>query len=104
MHFLVLHLLSLSQDIGSGNFGVTKLCRNKKTGDLVAIKFIKRGSGIDKNVEREILNHRSLRHSNIIQFKEVFLTPTHLGIVMEYASGGELVSADLIFAFFLLIG
>ncbi|KAM7277385.1 hypothetical protein ACFE04_019251 [Oxalis oulophora] len=27
---------------------------------------------------------------NIIQFKEVVLTPTHLAIVMEYAAGGEL--------------
>jgi serine/threonine protein kinase len=41
-------------------------------------------------VQREIINHRSLRHPNIIRFKEVILTPTHLAIVMEYASGGEL--------------
>uniref|UniRef100_A0A452Z6Y6 non-specific serine/threonine protein kinase n=1 Tax=Aegilops tauschii subsp. strangulata TaxID=200361 RepID=A0A452Z6Y6_AEGTS len=45
---------------------------------------------IDENVYREIVNHRSLRHPNIIQFIEVILTPTHLAIVMEYAAGGEL--------------
>uniref|UniRef100_A0A0A0L2C0 non-specific serine/threonine protein kinase n=1 Tax=Cucumis sativus TaxID=3659 RepID=A0A0A0L2C0_CUCSA len=45
---------------------------------------------IDENVEREIINHRSLRHPNIVRFKEVILTPTHLALVMEYASGGEL--------------
>ncbi|XP_025679181.1 serine/threonine-protein kinase SRK2E [Arachis hypogaea] len=45
---------------------------------------------IDKNVRREIINHRSLRHPNIVRFKEVILTPTHLAIVMEYAAGGEL--------------
>jgi len=45
---------------------------------------------IDRNVEREIVNHRALNHPNIIGFKEVFLTPTHLGIAMEYAAGGEL--------------
>lgn len=45
---------------------------------------------IDENVAREIINHRSLRHPNIIRFKEVVLTPSHLAIVMEYASGGEL--------------
>jgi serine/threonine-protein kinase SRK2 len=45
---------------------------------------------VDKNVEREILNHRSLYHPNIIRFKEVFITPQHLAIVMEYAEGGEL--------------
>ncbi|EPS72312.1 hypothetical protein M569_02447, partial [Genlisea aurea] len=45
---------------------------------------------IDEHVEREIMNHRSLKHPNIIRFKEVQLTPTHLAIVMEYAAGGEL--------------
>ena len=87
---------------------------------------------IDESVQKEIINHRYLRHPNIVQFKEVFrflfvalflffmsmigvlglidfylpkictlghsnpnssglviLTPTHLAIVMEYASGGE---------------
>ena len=30
-----------------------------------------RGLQIDENVAREIINHRSLRHPNIIRFKEV---------------------------------
>jgi len=41
-------------------------------------------------VERELINHKTLLHPNIIRFKEVFVTSTHLGIVMEYAAGGEL--------------
>ena len=81
---------------------------------------------VDRNVEREICNHRLLNHPNIVGFKEVrtggahtciatrwwlaccamespgmrfcshmnclqvFLTPSHLGIVMEFAAGGEL--------------
>ncbi|CAJ2649202.1 unnamed protein product [Trifolium pratense] len=80
----------LVKDIGSGNFGVARLMRNKSTKQLVAMKYIQRGPKIDENVAREIINHRSLRHPNIIRFKEVVLTPTHLGIVMEYAAGGEL--------------
>ena len=43
-----------------------------------------------RNVERELINHKTLLHPNIIRFKEVFVTSTHLGIVMEYAAGGEL--------------
>jgi len=27
---------------------------------------------IDENVQREIINHRSLRHPNIVRFKEVW--------------------------------
>ncbi|KAM0069746.1 putative protein kinase CAMK-OST1L family [Helianthus debilis subsp. tardiflorus] len=78
------------KELGSGNFGVARLVRVKKTKELLAVKYIERGSKIDENVQREIINHRSLRHPNIIRFKEVFLTPTHLAIVMEYAAGGEL--------------
>jgi serine/threonine-protein kinase SRK2 len=80
----------LVKDIGSGNFGVARLMRDKKTRELVAVKYIERGEKIDENVQREIINHRSLRHPNIVRFKEVMLTPTHLAIVMEYAAGGEL--------------
>ncbi|GAB4817582.1 hypothetical protein N2152v2_004628 [Parachlorella kessleri] len=59
------------RDIGSGNFGVAKLMRDKRTGELVAVKFIPRGEKIDKNVERELLNHRMLSgHPMIIRFRE----------------------------------
>ncbi|KAM7264008.1 hypothetical protein ACFE04_001691 [Oxalis oulophora] len=78
------------RDIGSGNFGIARLMRDKFSKDLVAVKYIERGDKIDENVQREIINHRSLRHPNIVRFKEVILTPTHLAIAMEYASGGEL--------------
>ncbi|CAM8999415.1 unnamed protein product [Rhodiola kirilowii] len=80
----------VQKDIGSGNFGVAKLVRDKWSGELFAVKYIERGSKIDEHVQREIMNHRSLKHPNIIRFKEVMLTPTHLAIVMEYAAGGEL--------------
>ncbi|KAJ0834458.1 putative protein kinase CAMK-OST1L family [Helianthus annuus] len=75
----------LVRDIGSGNFGIARLMRDKQTNELVAVKYIERGEKIDENVQREIINHRSLRHPNIVRFKEVILTPTHLAIVMEYA-------------------
>ncbi|KAJ4701370.1 Protein kinase [Melia azedarach] len=78
------------KDIGAGNFAVAKLVRDKWTKELFAVKFIERGLKIDEHVQREIMNHRSLKHPNIVRFKEVLLTPTHLAIVMEYAAGGEL--------------
>ncbi|KAK2429459.1 Serine/threonine-protein kinase sapk2 [Trifolium repens] len=78
------------KDIGSGNFAVAKSVRDIFTKELFAVKFIERGQKIDEHVQREIMNHRSLKHPNIVRFKEVLLTPTHLAIVMEYAAGGEL--------------
>ncbi|ONL99902.1 Serine/threonine-protein kinase SRK2C [Zea mays] len=53
------------KELGAGNFGVARLVRDKRTKELVAVKYIERG-------------------------KKVCLTPTHLAIVMEYAAGGEL--------------
>ncbi|XXG66634.1 hypothetical protein AAC387_Pa06g0165 [Persea americana] len=78
------------KELGAGNFGVARLVRDKKTKELFAVKYLQRGKKIDEKVQREIINHKSLRHPNIIRFKEVLLTPTHLAIVMEYAAGGEL--------------
>ncbi len=34
------------KDLGSGNFGLARLEREKATGELVAIKYIPRGSGV----------------------------------------------------------
>ncbi|KAI8530298.1 hypothetical protein RHMOL_Rhmol11G0045700 [Rhododendron molle] len=105
------------KELGSGNFGVARLVRDKKSKELLAVKYIERGKKtfladminiagsrchwsdavvdddedgweigrkrsftspktgskrrIDENVQREIINHRSLRHPNIVRFKEV---------------------------------
>ena len=49
------------------------------------------GYAVNKSVLREILNHRlCVVHPNIVQFREIFLTPVHLAIVMEYAAGGDM--------------
>jgi serine/threonine-protein kinase SRK2 len=59
------------RDLGSGNFGVAKLVREKANGEFYAVKYIERGLKIDEHVQREIINHRDLKHPNIIRFKEV---------------------------------
>ncbi|KAJ1419103.1 Protein kinase domain [Sesbania bispinosa] len=86
-------------------FGVARLMRDKHTQELVAVKYIERGDKIDENVKREIiitglsdiLTLLGLRRRDIyiyekcsMKFHSGHLTPTHLAIVMEYASGGEL--------------
>ncbi|GAX81597.1 hypothetical protein CEUSTIGMA_g9025.t1 [Chlamydomonas eustigma] len=78
------------KDLNSGTFGFVQLCRNKITKEQCAIKFIERGDKITKYVEREIINHRTLIHPHIVQFKEGFLTEHYLGIVMEFVGGGDM--------------
>ena len=45
---------------------------------------------ITKHVEREVICHSNFCHPHVVQFKEIFLTPSHLGIAMEYAPGGDM--------------
>jgi serine/threonine-protein kinase SRK2 len=77
-------------DISSGSFGFVQLAQSTRTNELVAIKFLERGDRVNRYVEAEILNHRSLRHPHVIEFKEVFTTKDYICIAMEYACGGSL--------------
>lgn len=79
------------RDLNSGSFGFVCLAVDKASGEEVAIKFLPLTPTIGDNVEREILNHRELLHHHVIQFKGVFLTTDFLGIVLEYAPGGDLL-------------
>ncbi|AQL05916.1 Serine/threonine-protein kinase SRK2C [Zea mays] len=80
------------RDIGSGNFGVTKLVRDVRTKELFAVKFIERGQKIDEHVQREIMNHRSLKHPNIIRFKEVISQTSWKGNVLARFFFQQLIS------------
>ena len=84
------------QRLSAGAYGFVWLCLEVKTGQQVAIKFISRERNkIDKNVEREIINHSMLEHPHIIQFKLCFLTDKYLAIAMEYAGGEDLLKYAL---------
>jgi len=80
------------KDLNSGAFGFVQLAEDKETHEKVAIKFLLRGSKINRNVQREILNHRKLLHHHVVRFKRVFLTRCYLGIVLEYVAGGDLLT------------
>ncbi|KAL4535681.1 hypothetical protein Ndes2437A_g06384 [Nannochloris sp. 'desiccata'] len=77
------------KDLGQGTFGSVLHARNRETGEDVAIKLIALGEKFyQKYVDREIINHRQLLHPHVVAFKEVFVTPNYLCIVMEYVGGG----------------
>ncbi|CAN4079621.1 unnamed protein product [Withania somnifera] len=83
------------KDIGSGNFGVARLMTDKQTKELVAVKYIERGDKIDENVQREIINHRSLRHPNIIRFKEARFFFQQLISGVSYCHSMQVCHRDL---------
>ncbi|CAG8813068.1 33203_t:CDS:2, partial [Racocetra persica] len=84
----------LLQTLGEGEFGKVKLGMHVDTGEEVAIKLIRKES-VDTpsrltKIEREIGVLRSVMHPNIVKLYDVFEADRYIGIIMEYASGGEL--------------
>ncbi|KAK9804478.1 hypothetical protein WJX73_006910 [Symbiochloris irregularis] len=86
--YTVVKDLEASQDSHTSSL---RLMRNNTTNELVAAKWVPReaGAALSRATEREIINHRRLRHPNIVCFREVYTTDSHLVIVMEYVAGGR---------------
>ncbi|KAI9370078.1 hypothetical protein BJX61DRAFT_111556 [Aspergillus egyptiacus] len=85
----------LGQTVGEGEFGKVKLGWKRDGSIEVAIKLIRReslGSNPSRlpKIYREISILRDLSHPNIVRLHEMVETDRHIGIIMEYASGGEL--------------
>ncbi|KAJ3323675.1 hypothetical protein HDV06_001405 [Boothiomyces sp. JEL0866] len=84
----------LGRTIGEGEFGKVKLGYHITTGEEVAIKFIKKESVTTTEkrfkLQREISILRTVSHPNLVHLIEVIENDTHIGMVLEYASGGEL--------------
>lgn len=87
----------LGSTLGEGEFGKVKLGWRKdgKTPSQAAIKLIRResiprGSERESKVHREINSLKRLAHPNIVRLEEVLQNDKYIGIVLEYASGGEL--------------
>lgn len=85
----------LGQTLGEGEFGKVKLGWKKGGEVQVAIKLIRREtlngnpSRLPK-IYREVTILRGLEHPNIVRLHEMIETPQFIGIILEYASGGEL--------------
>ncbi|KAF9731127.1 Fatty acyl-CoA synthetase and RNA processing-associated kinase 1 [Paraphaeosphaeria minitans] len=85
----------LGQTLGEGEFGKVKMGWKKDSSVEVAIKLIRRetlGSNANRlqKIYREIHILRGLEHPNIVRLHEMVETERHIGIILEYASGGEL--------------
>ncbi|KAJ5581656.1 hypothetical protein N7535_000276 [Penicillium sp. DV-2018c] len=85
----------LGQTLGEGEFGKVKLGWKRDGSIQVAIKLIRRDTlGTNPSrlpkIYREISILRELAHPNIVRLHEMVETDRHIGIIMEYASGGEL--------------
>ena len=75
------------KDIDEGAFGFVQMARNKESGEIVAIKKIKKKyNSWDECMNlREIRSLKKLKNPNIIKLKEVFKLEQELYLVFEYA-------------------
>ncbi|KAL8802726.1 MAG: hypothetical protein Q9182_003624 [Xanthomendoza sp. 2 TL-2023] len=85
----------LGKTLGEGEFGKVKLGWRRDGSVQVAVKLIRRealGGNPSRlpKIYREINILRELSHPNIVRLHEMTETEKYIGIVLEYASGGEL--------------
>ena len=83
------------EQIGAGTFGVVYKAKIKKTGELRAIKIIKKQKdsiAYEKNIIREIELLESIDHPNIIKIYEFYDCPEYICIVSELGKGGSLAN------------
>ena len=82
------------EQIGEGSFGVVYKAKIKKTGELRAIKIIKKQKdsiAYEKNIIKEIELLESIDHPNIIKIYEFYDCPEYICIVSELGKGGSFV-------------
>ncbi|KAH6609195.1 serine threonine kinase kin4 [Trichoderma cornu-damae] len=85
----------LGNTIGEGEFGKVKLGWKQDSSVQVAIKLIKRDT-VGHNpsrlakIKREVTILRGIHHPNIVRLIDMVETDRYIGIILEYASGGEL--------------
>merc|ERR1719217_2031124 len=80
--------------IGKGAFGKAYLVRNTEVDALCVVKQMDTGTMDPKDKDaavKEATLLKKMRHPNIVQFQEVFMTRKgRLCIVMDYADGGDI--------------
>ncbi|KAJ9553232.1 hypothetical protein OSB04_017277 [Centaurea solstitialis] len=82
--------------ISRGAFGRVFLARKRATGDVFAIKVLKKADMIRKNAVESILAERdiliSVRNPFVVRFFYSFTCKENLYLVMEFLNGGDLFS------------
>ncbi|KDR12146.1 cyclin-dependent kinase 1-like isoform X2 [Zootermopsis nevadensis] len=77
------------EKIGEGTYGVVYKGRNKKTGQIVAMKKIRlenEDEGIPSTAIREISLLKELQHPNIVSLEDVLMEESRLYLIFEFLS------------------
>lgn len=72
--------------VGEGAYGIVYKCKNKETGEFVAIKKFKESDDeiVKKTMRRELKTLKILKNENCVQFQDAFKRKNNLFLVFEY--------------------
>lgn len=90
-----LGMFEIGKPLGKGKFGRVYLVRERTSGFICALKVLykselQQGSGVEKQVRREIEIQSNLRHPNILRLFGHFHDPKRIFLILEFAGQGEL--------------
>lgn len=82
------------RSLGKGSFGVVRKVRHKDTGDVYALKTMRKlevveGELVDQ-VEREVQVQNGLKHENVLRLYKHFEDADTVYLLLEYCAKGEL--------------
>ncbi|XP_069812293.1 calcium/calmodulin-dependent protein kinase type 1D [Dendropsophus ebraccatus] len=85
-------IFEFKEVLGSGAFSEVVLAQDRTTGKLFAVKCIPKKAlkGKESSIENEITVLKKIKHENIVALEDIYESPSHLYLVMQLVSGGEL--------------
>ncbi|XP_021713428.1 twitchin isoform X4 [Aedes aegypti] len=87
----VYDLYEILEEIGTGAFGVVHRCRERKTGNVFAAKFIPVSQNSERTlIRKEIDIMNQLHHRKLIHLHDAFEDDDEFVLIYEFLSGGEL--------------
>lgn len=88
-------MFEIGRPLGKGKFGRVYLARERTSNFICALKVLykselQHGSGVEKQVRREIEIQSNLRHPNILKLYGHFHDSKRIFLILEFAGKGEL--------------
>jgi protein kinase len=79
--------------IDEGNFGIVTKCRDRETGEIVAVKKMKqRTATFDECLQmKEVKSLRKIKHDNVMRLLQVFRENDRFFLVFEFLPDGNLL-------------
>ncbi len=90
-----LGMFEIGRPLGKGKFGRVYLARERNSSFICALKVLykaelQHGSGVEKQVRREVEIQSNLRHPNILKLYGHFHDSKRIFLILEFAGKGEL--------------